>query len=159
MVGGDYAGIRSREMCTEAVCIPNDSFGAYIFSKDPELIKSFYRMSIVDFSLLQQRRHSRKRRVSTEPHYHCATRSRADYSVQLPGSWVPWTRRIALYSRFSYRTFTWLSPGERVKVKCGRISSKLRLRCHLVFTLPGFMLLCKGVTPWLSVREEHELRV
>jgi len=48
-------------------------------------------MSIVDLSLLQQRRHSRKRRVNTEPHYHCATRSRADYSVQLPGSWVSWT--------------------------------------------------------------------
>ena len=40
---------------------------------------------------------------------------------------------------FSYLTFTWLSLGEHVKVKCGRISSKVRLRCHLVFTWPGFM--------------------
>jgi hypothetical protein len=64
-------------------------------------------------------------------------------------------RRISLCLRCSYLTFTWLIPGERVKVKCGRISSKVRLQCHLVFTPPGFMLLCY----WLSMKEEHELRV
>jgi len=36
-------------MCTQEACIPNDSLVLTFFSKDPELIKSFYRLNIVDF--------------------------------------------------------------------------------------------------------------
>lgn len=50
-------------------------FGAYIVWKDPEPFKSFYRMSIESFSLLQQRKQITKRRGRMELYNHCAARS------------------------------------------------------------------------------------
>jgi len=92
-----------------------------------------------------------------EPHYHCATRSRADYSVQLPGSSV--------------------KSGELHRV-CVSVTSLLR-GSFLVNVLPSSVwqdifeglfavppgvrctrfCYCVRVTPWLSMREEHELQV
>ena len=108
-------------------------------------------MSIVDFSLLQQRRHSRKRRVSMEPHTlplcH-PIQSRLFCSVAGEFREI---RRIASCLCFSYLTFTCLIPGKRV-TKFSVAGYLRRFVCSATWcSLHQVLLLCKGYT--LAVNE------